>query len=168
MERNKVFGRKVRFGSKAAIKLQMIDVRTSLNSGPSSIRPRADRVRSIADRLRDHRRRNDQHRQQKSARVHLRFVVLQPELCRPRPNSMKCSLHDLRRAAAMSAVRPHRLRSLSTKGGCDIKNTRAFDNRPMSSRSQALFRSITEVEHVLRQHYLQFNQQSRSSSTFIS
>ena len=55
---------------------------------------------------------------------------------------------------------------LSTKGGTEI--TRAFDNRPMSSRSQALFRSITEVEHVLRQHYLQFNQQSRSSSTLNS
>jgi hypothetical protein len=38
----------------------------------------------------------------------------------------------------------------------------------MSSRSQALFRSITEVEHVLRQQYLQFNQQSRSSTTLIS
>ena len=38
----------------------------------------------------------------------------------------------------------------------------------MSSRSQALFRSITEVKHVLRQHYLQLNQQSRSSFTLVS
>src|ERR1700694_951338 len=37
---------------------------------------------------------------------------------------------------------------------CDTEITRAIDNRPMSSRSQALFRSITEVKHVLRQHYL--------------
>ena len=57
---------------------------------------------------------------------------------------------------------------LSANGGHGTEVTRAIDNRPMSSRSQALFRSITEVEHVLRQHYLQFNQQSRSSSTFIS
>jgi uncharacterized protein YjiS (DUF1127 family) len=33
----------------------------------------------------------------------------------------------------------------------------------MSSRSQALFRSITEVKHVLRQHHMQFNQHSRRS-----
>jgi hypothetical protein len=43
---------------------------------------------------------------------------------------------------------------LSTKGGYDREITRAIDNRPMSSRSQALFRSITEVKHVLRQHDL--------------
>ena len=49
---------------------------------------------------------------------------------------------------------------LSTTGGYDTDITRAFDNRPMSSRSQALFRSITEVKHALRQHYLQFNQHS--------
>ena len=47
---------------------------------------------------------------------------------------------------------------LSISGGYDTEITRAIDNRPMSSRSQALFRSITEVEHVLRQHGLQFNQ----------
>src|SRR6266404_1259103 len=41
-------------------------------------------------------------------------------------------------------------------------------NRPMSSRSQALFRSITEVKHVLRQHYLQFNQRSRCSFNLFS
>jgi hypothetical protein len=57
---------------------------------------------------------------------------------------------------------------LSTKGACDKESTRAIDNRPMSSRSQALFRSITEVEHVLRQHYLQFNQQSRSSFSLVT
>jgi len=55
---------------------------------------------------------------------------------------------------------------LSTKGGTEI--TRAIDNRPMSSRSQALFRSITEVKHVLRQHYLQFNQHTRRSFTLFS
>jgi hypothetical protein len=43
---------------------------------------------------------------------------------------------------------------LSTEGGYDKEITRAFDNRPMSSRSQALFRSIKEVKHVLRQHDL--------------
>jgi hypothetical protein len=36
----------------------------------------------------------------------------------------------------------------------------------MSSRSQALFRSITEVKHVLRQHYL--NQQSGSIFSLVS
>jgi hypothetical protein len=46
----------------------------------------------------------------------------------------------------------------SAKGGRVTESTRAPDNHPMSSRSQALFRSITEVEHVLRQHGLQFNQ----------
>lgn len=54
---------------------------------------------------------------------------------------------------------------LSTKSGYDRQITRAIDNRPMSSRSQALFRSITEVKHVLRQHDLQFNQHSRRSFT---
>jgi hypothetical protein len=34
---------------------------------------------------------------------------------------------------------------------------RAFDNRPMSSRSQALFHSNTEVKHALGQ----FNPHSR-------
>jgi hypothetical protein len=38
----------------------------------------------------------------------------------------------------------------------------------MSSRSQALFRSIMEVKHALRQRYLQFNQHSRRSITFVS
>jgi len=38
----------------------------------------------------------------------------------------------------------------------------------MSSRSQALFRSITEVKHVLRQHYLQFNRHSRRTFTLVS
>ena len=52
---------------------------------------------------------------------------------------------------------------LSTKGGHDTEITRAIDNRPMSSRSQALFRSSTEVKHVLRQH--DFNQHSRRSFT---
>ncbi|HEY2212669.1 MAG TPA: hypothetical protein VGH62_13815 [Bradyrhizobium sp.] len=57
---------------------------------------------------------------------------------------------------------------LSTKDGRDTESTRAINNRPMSSRSQALFRSITEVKHVLRQHDLQINQQSRSSSSLVS
>jgi hypothetical protein len=52
---------------------------------------------------------------------------------------------------------------LSTTGGYDTEITRAIDNRPMSFRSQALFRSNTEMKHVLRQHYLQFNQHSRRS-----
>ena len=38
----------------------------------------------------------------------------------------------------------------------------------MSFRSQVLFRSITEVKHVLRQHYLKFNQHSRRSFNFLS
>ena len=38
----------------------------------------------------------------------------------------------------------------------------------MSSRSQALFRSITEVEHVLRQRDRQFNQYPRLGSGLIS
>ena len=42
---------------------------------------------------------------------------------------------------------------------------RAFDNRPMSSRSQALFRSNTEVKHALRQHYIQFNVYDRRTFT---
>jgi hypothetical protein len=41
---------------------------------------------------------------------------------------------------------------LSSTEGYDKEIARAFDNRPMSSRSQALFRSNTEVKHVLRQH----------------
>jgi hypothetical protein len=40
---------------------------------------------------------------------------------------------------------------LSTTGGYGTEITRAIDNRPMSFRSQALFRSNTEVKHVLRQ-----------------
>lgn len=35
-----------------------------------------------------------------------------------------------------------------SKGSRDIESTRAIDNRPMSSRSQALFHSVTEMEHV--------------------
>ena len=50
------------------------------------------------------------------------------------------------------------------RGVCDTKVTRAIDNRPMSSRSQALFRSITEVKHVLRQ----INQHSRRSFPLFS
>ena len=46
---------------------------------------------------------------------------------------------------------------LSTTGAHDTVVARAIDNRPISFRSQALFHSITEVEHVVRQHYLQFN-----------
>jgi hypothetical protein len=57
---------------------------------------------------------------------------------------------------------------LRGKGGCGIEITRAIDNRPMSSRSQALFRSIMEVKHALRQRYLQFNQHSRRSFTLVS
>src|SRR3977135_4272675 len=44
------------------------------------------------------------------------------------------------------AIPCHRL---SSKGEYDTEITRAFDNRPMSSRSQALFRSITEVKPCL-------------------
>ena len=57
---------------------------------------------------------------------------------------------------------------LSTTGGYDTEITRAIDNRPMSFRSQALFRSNTEMKHVLRQHYLQFNQHSRRSFNRVS
>ena len=57
---------------------------------------------------------------------------------------------------------------LSAESGRDTETTRAFDNRPMSSRSEALFHSITEVEHVLRQHDRQFNQHSRCSSGLVS
>jgi hypothetical protein len=39
---------------------------------------------------------------------------------------------------------------LSTKERCDTEIIRAIDNHPMSSRSQALFRSTKEVKHVLR------------------
>ena len=38
----------------------------------------------------------------------------------------------------------------------------------MSSRSQALFRSNTEVKHVLRQHYRQFNVYFRRTCTLFS
>src|SRR6187549_1270315 len=41
--------------------------------------------------------------------------------------------------------------------------TRAIDNRPMSSRSQALFHSLMEMEHALRQQDLQFKQHFRQS-----
>ena len=57
---------------------------------------------------------------------------------------------------------------LSAGGGYDTEITRAIDNRPMSSRSQALFRSITEVKHVLRQHDLQFNLHYPRSFTLFS
>jgi hypothetical protein len=57
---------------------------------------------------------------------------------------------------------------LSTKGRRDIESTRAIDNRPMSSRSQALFHSVTEMEHVQRQHHSQSSQQSRSSFSLVS
>jgi hypothetical protein len=53
---------------------------------------------------------------------------------------------------------------LSTTGEYDTEITRAIDNRPMSSRSQALFRSDTEVKHVLRQ----YNQHSRRSFPVFS
>src|SRR5437899_7046426 len=52
--------------------------------------------------------------------------------------------------------------------GRDTVIARVSDNRPMSSRSQALSRSFVEVRHVLRQHCVQFNQQSRSSFTIVS
>src|SRR3954464_15458003 len=55
---------------------------------------------------------------------------------------------------------------LSAEGGCDTDVARAFDNRPISSRSQALFRSITEVKHALRQH--QFNHYFQRSITLFS
>ena len=57
---------------------------------------------------------------------------------------------------------------LSTKGGYDTEITRAIDNRPMSSRSQALFRSDTEMKHVLRQHYQQFDAYYRRTFTVLS
>jgi len=46
---------------------------------------------------------------------------------------------------------------LSTRDGYDTQIARDIDNRPMSSRSQVLFRSNTEVKHVLRQHCFQFD-----------
>src|ERR1700709_2633421 len=57
---------------------------------------------------------------------------------------------------------------LSTGGGYDRVITRAIDNRPMSSRGEALFHSTTEKKHVLRQHYLQFSHGSRPSFTLVS
>ena len=57
---------------------------------------------------------------------------------------------------------------LSTTGTYDTKIARAIDNRPMSSRSQALFRSDTEVKHVLRQHCVQFNVHDRRTFTLFS
>jgi hypothetical protein len=44
-------------------------------------------------------------------------------------------------------VRPR----LKTKRVHDTQLSRAINNRPMSSRSQALFRSISEMKHALRQ-----------------
>jgi len=46
-----------------------------------------------------------------------------------------------------------------------MKITRAVDNRPISFRSQVLFCSVSEMKHVLRQHYQQFNQHSWRSFT---
>jgi hypothetical protein len=57
---------------------------------------------------------------------------------------------------------------LSATVGYDTEITRAIDNRPMSSRSQALFRSDTEVKHVLRQHYQQFDVFYRRTFTLFS
>src|SRR5882757_6897038 len=57
---------------------------------------------------------------------------------------------------------------LSAKPGYDREIVRAIDNRPMSSRSQALFRSITEKKHVLRQHDLQSSHHSRRNFTLVS
>src|SRR5438046_10113807 len=54
------------------------------------------------------------------------------------------------------------------KVGRDRVTARVSDNRPMSSRSQALSRSFAEVRRVLRQHCVQFNQQSRTSFTIVS
>ena len=57
---------------------------------------------------------------------------------------------------------------LSTGGEYDTKIARAIDNRPMSSRGEALFHSIMEKKHVLRQHTLQFSHRSRRSFTLFS
>ena len=57
---------------------------------------------------------------------------------------------------------------LSATGAYDTEITRAIDNRPMSFRSQELFRSNTEVKHVLRQHYVQFNVYDRRTFTLFS
>ena len=57
---------------------------------------------------------------------------------------------------------------LSTGGGYDKVITRAIDNRPMSSRGEALFHSITEKKHVLRQHYRQFRHRSRRNFPLVS
>ena len=43
--------------------------------------------------------------------------------------------------------------------------SRAINNRPTSSRSQALFRSITEVKHALRQRNRYFELLSSHSFT---
>lgn len=48
-------------GSKAGIKLQMIDVRCPATADLRRA-GRAERVQCVADRLRDHRRRDDRHR----------------------------------------------------------------------------------------------------------
>ena len=53
---------------------------------------------------------------------------------------------------------------LSATGTHDTVGVRAIDNRPISFRSQALFRSDTEVKHALRQ----FNQHSRRSFPVFS
>jgi hypothetical protein len=57
---------------------------------------------------------------------------------------------------------------LSSRGGYDIEITRAIDSRPMSSRSEALFHSITEKKHALQQHHRQFGHLSQRNVTFIS
>src|ERR1700754_3388865 len=57
---------------------------------------------------------------------------------------------------------------LSTGGGHDTEIIRAIDNRPMSSRSEALFHSLTEKKHVLRQHTRQFSHHPRRNFPFIS
>ena len=56
---------------------------------------------------------------------------------------------------------------LSTRGGYDIEITRAIDSRPMSSRSEALFHSITEKKHALRQHTRQFSHHSQRNFNLI-
>jgi hypothetical protein len=50
-----------------------------------------------------------------------------------------------------SSSRPEGGFRLSANGATEV--TRAIDNHPISSRSQALFRSLTEMEHGMRQHY---------------
>ena len=57
---------------------------------------------------------------------------------------------------------------LSSRGGYDTEITRAIDNRPMSSRGEALFHSIMEKKHVMRQHYLQFSHHFRGNFIVIS